>query len=512
MLPAWVYILTATAAGTAYSFKGLYKTASALRQITDSSNSTPALVALSGRVYASSVGGLTAWKIGIVGGVLVAVMSILIVVRHTRAEEETGRLELVGAGAVGRSAALTAALGVAFGASLVLGLVVSAGLMAVGQPVPGSVAFGLSWVAVGWVFAAVAAVTAQLSESARTAKGIAIAVLGASYLLRAAGDAAGSGGARWLTWLSPLGWAEQVRAFGSERWWVLGLAVVLAAVIAGGGYGLAANRDLGTGLVADRPGPATGSPMLRSALALSWRLQRGSLLAWASGFAVAGLAVGSISPSVGNLIKGNKSMIALVQRMGGRGAIDDAYLAVIMGIFGLVAAVYATSAALRLRSEETESQADLVLAASVGRVRWAGGHLVLVVAGTAVILAAGGLGAGLAYGVGTHDLSAQLPRVLGAALVQLPAALVVAGIAILLFGLVPGLVPASWAAVVACVVIGQIGWGLKLSQRILDISPFTHVPKLPGGTFSATPLLWLTVAALALAAVGLAGFRQRDLG
>jgi ABC-2 type transport system permease protein len=102
--------------------------------------------------------------------------------------------------------------------------------------------------------------------------------------------------------------------------------------------------------------------------------------------------------------------------------------------------------------------------------------------------------------------------VLGAALVQLPAALAIAGIAVLLFGLVPGLVPASWAALVACVVIGQIGWGLKLSQRILDISPFTHVPKLPGGTFSATPLLWLTVAALALAAVGLAGFRQRDLG
>jgi ABC-2 type transport system permease protein len=500
MLPAWVYILTATAASTAYSFKGLYKTASSLRQITDSSNSTPALVALSGRVYASSVGGLTTWKIGIVGGVLVAVMTILIVVRHTRAEEESGRLELVGAGAVGRPAALTAALCIGFGASLVLGLVVSAGLMAVGLPVPGSVAFGLSWVAVGWVFAAVAAVTAQLSESARTAKGIAIAVLGASYLLRAAGDAAGAGGARWLTWLSPLGWTEQVRAFASERWWVLGLAAALAAVIAGGG------------LVADRPGPATGSPMLRSALALSWRLQRGSLLAWASGFAVAGLAVGSISPSVGNLIKGNKSMIAIVQRMGGQGAIDDAYLAVIMGIFGLVAAVYATSAALRLRSEETGSLAELVLAASVGRVRWAGGHLVLVVAGTAVVLAAGGLGAGLAYGAGTHDLSAQLPRVLGAALVQLPAALVIAGIAILLFGLVPGLVPASWAVLVGCVVIGQIGWGLKLSQRILDISPFTHVPKLPGGTFGATPLLWLTVAALALAAVGLAGFRQRDLG
>jgi ABC-2 type transport system permease protein len=198
--------------------------------------------------------------------------------------------------------------------------------------------------------------------------------------------------------------------------------------------------------------------------------------------------------------------------MGGQAGIDDAYLAVLMGIFGLVAAVYATSVTLRMRSEETGQLAEPVLAAGVARTRWVVGHMILTIAGTAVILAAGGLSAGLAYGVGTHDLSGQLPRVLGASLVQLPAALVIAGVTVALFGLAPRLVPASWAAVVACAVIGQIGWGLKVSQRILDISPFTHLPKLPGATVSATPLLWLTVAAIALMAVGVGGFRQRDLG
>lgn len=57
-------------------------------------------------------------------------------------------------------------------------------------------------------------------------------MLGASFLLRAAGDAAGPGGPRWLSWLSPLGWAEKLQPFGTEHWWLLGpvAALLFAAV------------------------------------------------------------------------------------------------------------------------------------------------------------------------------------------------------------------------------------------------------------------------------------------
>ena len=46
----------------------------------------------------------------------------------------------------------------------------------------------------------------------------------------------------------------------------------------------------------------------------------------------------------------------------------------------------------------------------------------------------------------------------------------------------------------------------------MDISPFTQIPKLPGGTVSAEPLIWLTAVALTISTAGLAGLRRRDVG
>ena len=121
-----------------------------------------------------SLGGLTAWKIGVTEFILVALMSLLTVVRHTRTEEETGRLELVGATVVGRYAPLTAALVTAGLANLAIVVLVALGLIGAGLPAAGSVAFGLAIGLVGLLFAAVAAVAAQLTEGARAATGIAV--------------------------------------------------------------------------------------------------------------------------------------------------------------------------------------------------------------------------------------------------------------------------------------------------------------------------------------------------
>src|SRR5258706_4018460 len=68
-----------------------------------------------------------------------------------------------------------------------------------------------------------------------------------------------------------------------------------------------------------------------------------------------------------------------------------------MGFSGLIAAGYAVSAVLGLRSEETSGHADPVLATGVSRLRWGMPHLLIAVAGTLTILVAAGLAAGLGY-------------------------------------------------------------------------------------------------------------------
>ena len=93
----------------------------------------------------------------------------------------------------------------------------------------------------------------------------------------------------------------------------------------------------------------------------------------------------------------------------------------------------------------------------------------------------------------------------------LPAVWVLGALAVLLFGLLPRLAPAAWAALAICLLLGQVGAILQLSQWALDVSPFTHVPKVPGGALTAAPLVWLVAIAAALAAAGFAGFRRRDV-
>jgi ABC-2 type transport system permease protein len=513
MLPAWAYLITVTVASNAYTFKKLYSAAAARAQLVQSGGGNPALRFLYGQLNGSSVGALTAWRIGVWAALFGALMTTFIVVRHTRGDEEAGRLELVGSAAVGRQAALTAGLLTAMTANVTVSALLCAVLAAIGLPASGSVAFALAIGASGLAFTGVAAVAAQLASGARGARGMCFGVLGAAFVLRAIGDSAGPSGPSWLSWTSPLGWVELTRPFDGQRWWVLALPCAVLAAGIGSAYALSARRDLGAGLLPDRPGPASAPARLRGPLSLAWRLQRGTLGGWAAGVAFIFATSGAAAKGIGSLLGSSTQLRNEFTRLGGQAAITNAYLAALMMLAGLGAAGYATSAVLRLRTEETGDLAEPLLATAVGRIRWGLSHLAVAVTGTAVLLALAGLAAGLGYGLRTGSPGPQAARMLGAAMAQLPASLVIAGVAVALVGLLPGAsVAGAWTVLGVVVVINLFGAALQLSHWLLDISPFTHAPKLPGGTVSAEPLLWLCLAALAFSAAGLAALRRRDIG
>ncbi|MGW0711011.1 ABC transporter permease [Streptomyces sp. NPDC002643] len=500
MVPVWVAVIGLMVLSMPNSLKGLYATAAERADLMRQMGTNASLRALIGPVFDDSLGALTAWRVGVYAGALAAAMSLLVVIRHTRDEEESGRQEMVASGTVGRRASLTAALLTAAIANGVLALLVTAGLAPYGAG--SALAFGLGLAGVGMVFATMAAVVAQFTESARLARGLTAGLLGAAFVLRAAGDASANEGSSFLTWVSPLGWLENERSFADERWWVLLLFV--AATLAQGAvaYVLAGRRDVGMSFLPTRPGPANGR--LATAGALAWRLQRGGVLGWSIGFFLTGVVYGGLVEGVADLVGDNDNARQVFERMGGQTGLTNAFLASMIGMMGLFAALYVVSAVLRLHGEETSGRAEPVLANAVGRLRWAGGHLAIAFGGSVWLMLLTGLGFAAGHGK-------DVGPILGACLVQVAGVWVIGGLAVLLYGLAPRAAMAAWGVAGAVLLIGWIGPALNAPQAVLNLSPFGHLPKLPGGEMDWGPVLTLIGLAVLLAAGGLAGLRRRDI-
>ncbi|MCX5111042.1 ABC transporter permease [Streptomyces sp. NBC_00378] len=503
MLPIWVLALGGSFSSVGGSIASIYDTAAQRAELAASMNGNSSLRAMYGPVFDDSVGGLVSWRMAAFGAVLAAVMSLIVVVRHTREEEETGRQEMLSSAMVGRRAPLTAALLAAVIANAALALVMGAGLAGSGAGGTGAVALALAVAGTGVLFACTAAIAAQFTESARLAKGLTAAVIGAAFVLKAAGDSASDDGSSVLTWLSPIGWAENVRAYADERWWVLLVLTAAVVVQAALAYGLAGRRDVGMSFLATRPGPAQGR--ISTAFGLALRLQRGALTGWTLSFAVVGVAFGGLTGGAADLVGDNAKTREIFERMGGQAGLTDAFLAAMVSVLGMVAALHIVASVLRLHGEETAGRAEPVLAGGVGRTGWAAGHLVIAFGGAALLMTAGGLGLAVGYG---HEL----PAVLGASLVQLPAIWLLGGVTVLLYGAFPKAAVASWGVAGICLALGWLGPAVDMPQAVMDVSPFTHLPKLPGGTgMEWGPVLALTAVAVALVGAGVGALRRRDV-
>ncbi|SDU76648.1 ABC transporter permease [Jiangella alkaliphila] len=510
-LPVWIAALTLFGVGTVGSFEQTYPTAADRATAADLS-SLPAVTAMVGRIYSRddyTYGVMTGHQMYVFMAILLGLMSILLFVRHTRAEEETGRAELVRSNVLGRHAQLTAAFLVVGGANAVTGLLIAAGLSgsgADGVSGEGSLLFGVGLVAAGLVFTAVAAVTSQITEYARGASGMALAVLGVTYAIRAVGDVAASG----LSWVSPLYWGQATRSFAADqRWWPLLLMVALTVLLATVAYTLSVHRDVGAGLRPARLGSPTASPALSGPLGLAFRLQRASLIAWSIGLLVLAVTYGSLVDSIQGMFDQISSFEDLIRDIAGATLIES-WLVTVLSLTGMLASIQAVLAVLRLRAEETAGRAEPILATAVSRGRWAASHLTMAFGGSAVSMVLAGLGFGVSTAIATDD-TAWIGDMLAAGLVQLPAIWVAAGFAMAVVGLAPRLSPLTWlvpAYAIAIVYMGQI---LQFPDWTRNLSPFGHVPELPAGDFEPVPVLILLTIAAAFSWAGLAGMRRRDI-
>jgi len=393
-------------------------------------------------------------------------------------------------------------------ANLRRGMLVAAGLAALQTPVAAALATAAGLGLTGLVFTAVAGVTAQLTGNARPATGLAAAALGAAYLLRAVGDNSGYGVLSWLSWISPIGWAQQTRPYAGERWGVLVVPVVVAAVLGTAAVGLEGRRDFAGSLLRPRLGPARVPAQLASPIGLAWRLERGGFAAWAVGSALFAAAIGAVANGVLDLFRGNAALEQMLQRMGGEQNLIDAFFATIMSLMAMVVTIHAVQ--LMLRAEETGSHAEQVLATAVSRRRFAVSHLGPALVGPLVLMALTGVAAGVPYAVISGN-GGQVWRVLASAVLFVPAMWVLVGAAMALIGLPKRFTTAAWALLAGFAVLGEIGPLLKLPTAVLKVSPYANVPSLLADTVTWTPPIVLLGVAAVLTGVGLATYDRRDI-
>jgi len=505
----WVVGVVSMVAVSTQSIVGLYDTPAKLAGYARLSRGNAALIVQAGPGYGldhPTTGAVLMNEVGIWTFVAVALMNVFMVVRHTRAEEDGERAELLLSTPIGSYATLASVLAGAAVASVLLAAGVAVSLVLFGLPTVGAVAFGVALIGLGLTFSGVAAVAAQIAAGARSAVALGGGVLAVSFVLRAIGDV----GDGRLSWASPLGWAQAVRAFANERWWTVIPLVASAVVLSAVAQAVRLHRDLGAGLLGQRPGRASARPSLSSPIGLAFRLHRATIIGWSVGMALLSGFYGIVADQAKSIVEDNPDMADFFAQLG-KGSITDAFLATAVLMMALLATGYTVSAVLRLRTEETTERAAAVLATPVARLRWLGSHVLMAAGGTVVVMAVTGAAMGAGFAAASNDL-VQVPRLLLASLAMVPAMWVMAGVTVAAYSLAARWAPAAWAAFAFVVIVGLLGSLLDLPSWSRDLSPFQHVPAMPAAAFTTTPLILLTLAALGL--LGLAGtaFTRRDVG
>lgn len=438
-----------------------------------------------------------------------ALMSIFTVIRHTRAEEQTGRAELIRAAVVGRHATLTSALLMVLINTVLSSVLLLAGALMGGFALEGSLLVAVTGTAVALFFAAAAAFTAQLSQSSRLAAALAGGLLGFAYLIRMGGDMAEQGGTA-LSWFSPLGWAQQTAPYVLDRWWPVLLLLGAAVPMAWLGYWLSARRDLDAGLIPDRLGRAQAPSLLATPMGMAARTLGGGLRGWSIALLLGALLFGGYAHA---LTDAAENLPAEFTVLFGEDSMMLGYLAYITTFLAMFAAAAGISGLTQLRGEETRGRAEFSLSLPISRITWLGAHLTVLLVGLVLMLLLIGAGTGISLvAVLEEGGSEYLGDLVLASLHQFPAVLAVVGLVVALFGWLPRAAgPVGWVIISYALFMTNFGQLLDLHQRFHDLNLFSHLAQYPVEDILWAPVLVLTGIGLCGIVLGLLGWKYREV-
>lgn len=455
-----------------------------------------------------TVGGYSAWRVGGTLALAAAAFGILAAVRALRAEEDAGRAEMVLAGGVGRGTAFMSSMAAIGLGIAVLWLAEFAGFAVAGLPAAGAAYLALSTASVAAVFVAVGAVASQLGSTRRVALGLGAGVVALFWLLRILSDTIT--GAAWLRWVTPLGWAEELRPFAGGRPLVLLLPLVAIVALLIVAARVAATRDVGAGVIPAADSARPSRQLLGSPTALALRRQRGILAVWAIGFAIFGVVLGAVSSSISTAGISEKLQKEFEKLGAGSIVSPTGYLAFIFVVFIFAVSLFVCSQVGAARQDESDQLLETLLAQPYSRYRWLGGRLLLA-AGAAAALS---LLAGLMTWVGANSQSVpvSLLRLLEAGANCLPTSLMFLGIAALTYSVLPRASSAISYSLVSLAflwyLVGEIGGA---PRWLVDVTPFQHIGLVPVHSFRVVAAVIMAAIGLVAAVAALFILRRRDL-
>lgn len=451
-----------------------------------------------------------------------ALVSIFLVIRHTRQNEELGRSELIGSLPVGRWAALVAALLWSIVVSAFIGAAATLGLLTSDEfAVGGAVAMGAAVASVGVTFAGVAAIFAQLTHSSRGANSLSSLVLITAFMLAGLASVLGeideTGFAvepMWLIWLSPIGWAQLVQPFAGEYWRYFVVPLLFLAVCVIAALQLQSRRDIGRSIFSTRFSRETAPNYLASVAGISWRLDRVAFASWSVGIAVLAAIYGSVAGDVEELLGTAEGFAEVFVAATGSTEILNAYFGAVMGLTAVFVVVFGAQLMVRMRQNEL-GPLESMLATMVGRVHYFVTQLVLILlAVTLLSVVIGSIVAVTAYASLDNPAGDLMKEIYVGALVQLPAIALTLSVLALVYALVPRVANALiWLVVFVVVLLGPFFSGLfNFPEWVSNVSPFTHIPSVPPvGHISVVPLLVMSGSALVLFGLATWLFARRDL-
>ena len=493
----------------------------------------PVMVAMLGPIYGAdnyTAGAMYGGMMLLWYAIAVAVMNVFIVVRHTRANEEQGREEVIRSLPVGRLANINAVMISAAIINGILAVATGIGLFVTGvegMDFASCMFYGAATGMAGLVFAAITAVFCQLSSNTSGAMGLSFMSLGAAYALRAAGDV----GNETLSLISPLGLVQRSKAFvENDAAPLAGLLVIVLAFTALA-YKLNSVRDLGQGFIPARPGRKTASKSLLSPFGLSLRLLRNTIIIWSAVMFIGAGSYGSVISDIPNFVSESPEYLQLmgiphemlehIPDETKAEIIVDGFGAYVTSMMSLIALIPVLIAALKLRSEEKEGRVEHLLSRAVSRSGYLLCFTAISIVMSVIMQVATVLG--LYYSteavLGGESNPFVLQSLFKASLVCLPAFWVMIGIAVLLTGLFPKLSGIAWGYYGFVCFSSLIGGMAVLPDWLTKLSPMAFIPEIRvtcSELFVSDEVNLVTLTAMCGVAVlligaGVAGYRNRDM-